>query len=118
MTIKARPIPEELKGDEIVFPSGLYINYDSDISTEYIRDRASLNLNDLIDKWSPLCPEIRSKSKMDLLAPPTILKIASLASEFNVAEGVIFMQLWNHGLVGLGTHDQSVYFLETNNLQK
>ncbi len=112
MEILARPIPEDLKGDEVVFPSGLRIHYESDLTEEYFRDRETLPEDVLIDKWSPLCPELRAAAKIDILAPPTLLKIAGLARHFGVPDGVLFMQLWNHGLVGLGKHNGCVYFLE------
>jgi hypothetical protein len=34
------------------------------------------------------------------------------ARHFGVPDGALFMQLWNHGLVGLGKHNGCVYFLE------
>lgn len=38
--------------------------------------------------------------------------LKGLARHFGVPDGALFMQLWNHGLVGLGKHNDCVYFLE------
>lgn len=83
------------------FPSGIAVDYETNLTPLYLEDRKVMRLKELVEKWKHIEPILASDdvTVMDLMAPPILLRFSMLAKKFGVNEGVIILQMWNHGLM-------------------
>ena len=83
------------------FPSGIAVDYETNLTPLYLEDRKVMSVKELVGKWKYIEPILTSDAvtTMDLMAPPMLLRFSMLAKKFGVNEGVIILQMWNHGLM-------------------
>lgn len=83
------------------FPSGIHVDYETNLTEQFVEDRKKLSITELIDKWKFIEPLMASYTSdiAVLMAPPMLLRFAMYAKRYGVNEGVVILQMWNHGLM-------------------
>lgn len=88
------------------FPGGISIDYETELTKQFVNDRNSMKLSELVEKWKYVEPLMASPEVkvLDLMMPPMIMRFSMQAKKYGVNEGLIVLQMWNHDLI---TKDES-----------
>lgn len=83
------------------FPSGIAVDYETNLTPLYLEDRKVMRIKDLVEKWKYIEPILASDdvTAFDLMAPPMMIRFSLSAKKYGVSEGLIILQMWNHGLI-------------------